>query len=194
MFTLSAKPWLLIQREMRTPIAPILLPPTHVPVSPSMAPASTPNAAQARAITVFQVADVLVDVSAIRLEVEDGIADELARAVVGDVAAAPRLAQLDAERLEPLGRREHVRPRGLGAAAEGDHVGMFQQQQDIPDLARPPLFDERALQFEAFPVGHEPQLADLEVLHSPAGSKFSSCFFTTDMNSSATAPSMMRWS
>ena len=81
-------------------------------------------------------------------------------------------------------------------AAERDDVGMLEQQQHVPDLAGPPLLDERALQLERLAVGHAPQPADLEVLHlySSAGSNVSSCFLTTDMNWSATAPSMIRWS
>jgi len=40
--TLKAKPWLVIQREMRTPMAPIFSAPTHAPVRPVMRPAVTP--------------------------------------------------------------------------------------------------------------------------------------------------------
>ena len=36
--TLNAKPWLVIQREIRTPIAPIFSAPTQVPVSPVIRP------------------------------------------------------------------------------------------------------------------------------------------------------------
>jgi hypothetical protein len=32
--TLNAKPWLVIQRDSLTPIAPIFSAPTHVPVRP----------------------------------------------------------------------------------------------------------------------------------------------------------------
>ena len=42
MLTLNAKPWLVIQREMRTPIAPIFSGPTHAPVRPAIRAAGTP--------------------------------------------------------------------------------------------------------------------------------------------------------
>ena len=40
--TLKANPWLVIQREIRIPIAPIFSAPTQVPVSPATRPADTP--------------------------------------------------------------------------------------------------------------------------------------------------------
>ena len=41
-FTLNAKPWLVTQRWIRTPMAPIFSAPTQAPVSPSIRPASKP--------------------------------------------------------------------------------------------------------------------------------------------------------
>src|SRR3954470_10912969 len=38
---------------------------------------------------VLEVADIAMDIAAIRLEIDDGVADELPRPVVGDVPAAP---------------------------------------------------------------------------------------------------------
>src|SRR5262245_22032377 len=52
---------------------------------------------------LFEVADVAVDVAAIRPEIHDGIADDLPGSVVGDVAAASGLVHLDAARLERFG-------------------------------------------------------------------------------------------
>jgi hypothetical protein len=49
--TLKAKPWLVIQREIRTPIAPSFSSRTHVPVSPVIRPASTPYSPATRIIT-----------------------------------------------------------------------------------------------------------------------------------------------
>jgi hypothetical protein len=40
--TLNAKPWLVTQRAIRTPIAASLSRPTHTPVRPSTRPAPTP--------------------------------------------------------------------------------------------------------------------------------------------------------
>ena len=58
---------------------------------------------------LFEVAHVAVHVAAIRPQIDDRIADELAGTVVGDVAAAARLEQLDAARRERLRRGEDVR-------------------------------------------------------------------------------------
>ena len=49
--TLNAKPWLVIQREIRTPIAPIFPVPIHVPVRPATRPATSPWSAHTRIIT-----------------------------------------------------------------------------------------------------------------------------------------------
>src|SRR5690606_25618703 len=45
----------------------------------------------------LDVADVAVQVAAVGLEVQDGIADELSRAVIGDIPAAAGLEEFDAE-------------------------------------------------------------------------------------------------
>ena len=74
---MSAKPWLVIQREMRTPIAASLSSPTHTPVRPVTRPASTPKSASGADQHLLEVAHVAVDVAALRLEVEDRVADEL---------------------------------------------------------------------------------------------------------------------
>ena len=41
-FTLNANPWLVTQRWIRTPMAPIFSAPTHAPVSPAIRPAVKP--------------------------------------------------------------------------------------------------------------------------------------------------------
>ena len=50
-FTLNAKPWLVTQREIRTPIAASFSSPTHAPVGRATRPASTPKAAAVRIST-----------------------------------------------------------------------------------------------------------------------------------------------
>jgi len=143
--------------------------------------------------------------------------------VIGDVAAAAGLVDLDAARGERLRRGENVRAATVAADAERQHMGMFEQQQHLVDAAGPSLLDERALQRERVSVRDALQPAHIEhprcLLHltclshlthpthmpylttSPTrrrqtalGSQFSSDVFTIDMNSSATAPSMTRWS
>ena len=88
---------------------------------------------------------------------------------------------------------------------------MFEEEQRVADPARAPVLDQRSLQRERLRVRHPAEAADIErsslfayapyLPHPPVlpiqtafGSQFSSDFFTIDMNSSATAPSMTRWS
>ena len=49
--TLRAKPWLVTQRDRRTPMAAIFSSPTHTPVSPGTRPAWMPKSPRARIIT-----------------------------------------------------------------------------------------------------------------------------------------------
>ena len=51
-----------------------------------------------------------MDVAAIRIQIDDRIADELARPVVGDVAAAAGLEDLDAFGREGISGRDDVGP------------------------------------------------------------------------------------
>ena len=68
---------------------------------------------------LFEGADVLVDAELGSVEVDDGVADELARAVVGDIAAAVCFVELHA-----LGREEFFGGEdvgwGVGASGDGD--------------------------------------------------------------------------
>lgn len=77
-------------------------------------------------------ADVLVDAELGGVEVDDGVADELARAVVGDVAAAVGLVELHA-----LGREEVLGGEdvgwGVGASGDGDD-GVVLDHEDAPEL------------------------------------------------------------
>ena len=50
-----------------------------------------------------------MNVAAIRLQIEDGVADELTGPVIRHVAAAPALEQIDAARRQLLRRFEDVR-------------------------------------------------------------------------------------
>ena len=90
--TLNAKPWLVTQREMRTPIAASFsLADPHAGEPGHAAGARSRIRSTARISTVFEIADVAMHVAAIGLEIEDRIADELARAVIRHVAAAAGL-------------------------------------------------------------------------------------------------------
>ena len=70
--TLSAKPWLVTQRAIRTPIAASLSSPTQAPVSPWQ-PRGRDAERRGRANQhLLEIANVAVDVAAIGLEVEIG--------------------------------------------------------------------------------------------------------------------------
>ena len=75
---------------------------------------------------------------------DDGIGDQLTRAVVGDLAAALDPLDLDASSLELLGRRQDV--RRVGVLAEGQDCRVFEQQQLVADAGVGSVIDEPLLE------------------------------------------------
>ena len=145
--TLSANPWNVTHCFTWMPMLAILRPAVHTPVSPGCRSAAEPERAQRGDERRLELAQVPVQVLPVLPEVEDRVADELARAVVGHVPAALDLGHLDPAPLE-LGRRERQAGRP-GAAAQGDHRLVLDQQQEVvPALAGHALPAERALQLE----------------------------------------------
>ena len=213
--TLSAKPWLVIQREMRTPIAASFSRPTQTPVSPSTRAAVDAEVGRRPNQHFFEIAHVAVDVAAIGLEIDDRIADELPGPVVGDVAAAAGLVDLDAARRERIRRREDVRAPAVAAHAERQDVRMLDEQQHVVDAirrgaprraraaARAPRRTARGrdgglrASDRAFGYSRDRDSHDLIATCRSglaSGPSSRACCLTCDMNSSATAPSMIRWS
>ena len=109
---------------------------------------------------VFEVADVAVNVAAIRPEIHDGVPDDLAGSVVGDIAAASGLVHLDAAGRQRCSRREDVTAAAIATHAKRQHVGMLDEQQQIADPVRAPLFDERPLQRERLGIAHPAETPD----------------------------------
>lgn len=111
------------------------------------------------AVEAQGLAGVWVDESC---EVEDGVGDDLAGAVVGDVAASVGLVELDTEGGEALGVGEDV-IRGTLAAGDGDD-GRVLDEVDGAQVAGgiAPGFDELglagALDCEGVLVGHAAQV------------------------------------
>ena len=95
-------------------------------------------------------------------DVEDRVADQLAGAVVGDVAAPVGVHELGAD---GLGVDEDV--LGLGPHAERVHVRVLEQEQV---LARVRALDKRLLQHVRVPVADAPEPADAQ-LAPDVGSK-----------------------
>src|SRR5262245_17063876 len=163
----------------------------------------------------LQIANVAMNVAPIRLQVDDRIADDLPWSVVSDVAAAARFEHSDSLRRERLGCRQDVRATTVTAHAERQHRRMFDKQKSVGDLVRLALFDEPPLQIECVAVCDDAEPLNFEASHQVIESitrlldypitrftrryacpesQFSIECFTCDMNSSATAPSMIRWS
>jgi hypothetical protein len=93
-----------------------------------------------------------VDVATIRMQIEDGIADELTRAVIGDVPAATSLVDLNPNLGEPRLVGQDVRAPSVAFDAECNHSRMLQEQQEIRYAAGSTFFDELALHRERVPV------------------------------------------
>jgi hypothetical protein len=94
-------------------------------------------------------------------EVEDGVADELAGAVVGDVAAAVDLVDGDAFAGEKVVGGEDVGAGGV--AAEGEDRGVFEEDEGVADEAGFAGGDDFGLDAEAFEVGDAAELEEMDV-------------------------------
>ena len=78
---------------------------------------------------LLEVAHVAVHVAPVGGQLEDRIAHHLAGAVVGDVAAAAGLEDLEAARPQRLRGEEHV--LGAGVAAQGEDGVVLEQEQGV---------------------------------------------------------------
>ena len=102
---------------------------------------------------------------------------------------------LDAPRSQRLAGRQDVGPAPVSPDTERQDRRMLDEQEQIVDGPGAPFFDQRALQRQRVGIRHTAQPPDVELSgHASEGSQFSMVCFTCDMNSSATAPSMIRWS
>ena len=138
LLTLTERPWVVTPRLTWTPIEPILRGSADEPDAglgpdagqPSIARV-TPCSARAPIITCSRPPDEGVDVVAVGGEADDRVGDQLAGAVVGDLAAAVGVADCDPLRFVPLGPHRQF---GLGAAPARVDGGVLQLQQDVADL------------------------------------------------------------
>jgi hypothetical protein len=92
-------------------------------------------------------------------EIEDGIADELAGTVVGDVAAAIDFVEGDAAAQELFAGREDVGTAGV--AAKGEDGWVFEEQEGVVDVICETHGRDLCLDAEGFVVGYA---AEVEVL------------------------------
>ena len=100
---------------------------------------------------LLEVAHVLLHVAAVPLQVEDRVADELARPVEGRLAAAVGLDDLDRGVLGDVELRALV-----GAPAERHHRRVLEQDHRVRDRALRDRARERALQIPRLLVRHLP--------------------------------------
>jgi len=140
-----------------------------------------------------------MDVAAIGGEVEDRIADDLAGPVIGDVAAASGLDDVESPRPERLRRQEEVLHSRVAPERE-DRI-VLEEKEGVGDAAGLPLRDEARLQVEPLRVRHAPEVTHLQRPHRarrrPQSADSSNSwrpFLRCAMNLSASAPSTMRWS
>ena len=96
---------------------------------------------------LFELVDVPANVAAMLGEIENRIADDLAGAVIGDVAAAVGGMEFDVHLLQHALVRAQI--FGLAVAAERDYVRMLAEEQDIGNRAGFAGFDRAMLQFAA---------------------------------------------
>jgi hypothetical protein len=77
-------------------------------------------------------------------EIKDGVTDNLAGTVEGDVSSAVAFEEFDSTSLQEVGGGRYV--RGIRVAAQRDYRGVFQQDEDIADLFFLPESDQLLLQ------------------------------------------------
>ena len=86
--TLSANPCIVTQRRMPTPIDAIFCESTHTPVRPGRCAADIPQSAECVDHDALEIAQIAQHVAIGPGEFQNRIADQLAGAMVGDLAAA----------------------------------------------------------------------------------------------------------
>ena len=137
--TFRAKPWVVTPRATCTPSAAIFF--SADSTSGDGPDAGAPGRALGKHAVVrtganeyfFQAAKVLHNAQrrGKAAQMENGITHQLARTVIGDVASAVGLKQGDAAAGQQLVAGHHVLT--VGIPAQGEHRGMFDQQEHIAD-------------------------------------------------------------
>ncbi len=99
-------------------------------------------------------------VLAVGAEVEDGVADELPGAVVGDVTAAFNLDDVHTARREPLWRNEEM--LAAARAAERHDRRVLAEEEGVGHLARLAAAGEVALEGQRLGIGDTAEGDDLD--------------------------------
>ena len=127
----NAKPWEVTQRLTWTPMAAIFFPSTQTPTALGSAAGGDAVFLQCAGDGFDKGVHVGADVALPLAQIEDGVADKLAGAVIGDVATAVGFVNVDAASGEHFRAGEDVAE--MGVAAERDDVRMFDEQQLVGD-------------------------------------------------------------
>ena len=115
----------------------------------------------------FQLPEVFSQVCAVSGEVHDGVADYLARAVVGDVSTSVGVEERDATFGEVrFGDQDVVKAAG---STEGDDGGMFEEEEGIGDLTGDTAVPEVGLEVEGGGVVDEAEVKDLQEVRGRGG-------------------------
>jgi hypothetical protein len=109
----------------------------------------------------LEVPDIAVHIAAIGTQIDDWVADDLAGSVVRDIAAASGFVNLNAAGRQCLAAGEEVRPPAVAFDAEGQHMRVFDEQQDVLDAPGTPFLDEAPLERQRLAVRKEPQATDV---------------------------------
>ena len=119
---------------------------SQTPVSPSIRSTLDAVGDKRADDCLLEVTDVALHVSSVSVEVEDRVADELSRGVVGGLAAAVRLDELDAGGVRDM---ELVLVR---ASADGDHGRVLEEDDRVRDRVLLNGCRERALELPRLDV------------------------------------------
>ena len=111
----------------------------------------------------FEGADIPVNVAADKIEIENGVADELAGAMIGDVAAAIGFAKLDIFLAQDILGGEKILLAGV--AAKGEDVRMFAEEEDVVDGTGFARGDNTLLKSVGIGPGEKAEVADEEGAH-----------------------------
>ncbi len=101
-------------------------------------------------------------VAANSVQVQNRVSDNLARAVIGDIAAAIGVMKFDALTAEEIFGNAQV--FALAIAAEGNDVGMFAKEQKVGYGGKLARGNQPLLQGGGFSVADEPEVNRLAVL------------------------------
>jgi hypothetical protein len=109
---------------------------------------------------LFEGADVPVNVAADGIDIEDGVADDLAGAMIGDVSSAVGFTELHIFLAEDIFGGEEIFL--AGAAAECQDVGMLAKEEDVVDGPGFARGDEALLEGVCVGPGEETEVGDEE--------------------------------